>query len=121
MSELQLYGLRNCDACKTALTALESAGHTVKFVDIRLDADLAAQVPKWLAASGAAALVNKRSTTWRGLSETDKVTGEGHDIEAIAALLVAHPTLIKRPVIERGAAVLIGWGAKVRAELGETG
>ena len=102
MTNLTLYGLKNCDTCKKAMKTLEAAGRAVTFVDIRKDADLPAKVPVWLAAVGADVLVNKRSTTWRGL---DEATRAG-DPEA---LLIANPTLIKRPVIETGDAVHVGW------------
>jgi len=107
---LTLYGLKNCDTCKKALTALEGAGHDVAFVDIRSGADLADRVPVWLEAVGSDKLVNRRSTTWRQLSDTEKESAED---EEYAALLIAHPTLIKRPVIERDAQVFVGWGKDV--------
>ena len=111
---LTLYGLKNCDTCKKALTALESAGTEVAFVDIRAEADLASKVPDWLAEAGADALVNKRSTTWRGLSDADKTSAETGDP---TALLVANPTLIKRPVIETGDGLHVGWSKAVQSAL----
>lgn len=102
MSDLILYGLKNCDTCKKALKALQAAGKIVTFVDIRADADLAAKVPGWINAAGADLLVNRRSTTWRGLDEAARAT----DPET---LLIANPTLIKRPVIEAGSKVYVGW------------
>ena len=59
-----------------------------------------------------AALVNRRSTTWRGLSEDER----GADP---VALLGAHPTLIKRPVIERpDGRMTVGWTQELTAEFG---
>ena len=107
---LTLYGLKNCDTCKKALKALEGAGKTVSFVDIRAEADLQALVPKWLSSAGADLLVNRRSTTWRTLSEDVRAT----DPEA---LLVANPTLIKRPVIEADQDIHVGWKKDVQAAL----
>ncbi|MEM7661269.1 MAG: ArsC/Spx/MgsR family protein [Pseudomonadota bacterium] len=107
---LTLYGLKNCDTCKKALKALDAAGHAVTFVDIRADADLATKVPNWLAAAGAEALVNKRSTTWRGLSDAERES----DPEA---LLIANATLIKRPVIEAGQTIHVGWTKNVEEAL----
>lgn len=100
---LTLYGLKNCDTCKKALKALASAGNTVTFIDIRADADLDALVPNWLASAGADRLVNRRSTTWRNLSESDRNADP-------QILLTSHPTLIKRPVIETDRHVYVGWG-----------
>ncbi len=104
--DLDLYGLKNCDTCKKALKAFDAAGVSVTFVDIRAEADLSAKVPEWLAAVGADTLVNKRSTTWRGLSDKEKAQAEEGDP---TDLLVANPTLIKRPVIEAGGKTFVGW------------
>lgn len=110
---LILYGLKTCDTCKTALKALDAAGKSPTFIDIRAEADLAAKVPEWLAVTDAATLINTRSTTWRGLSDSDKAKAETD----LAALLIANPTLIKRPVIEAEGNVYVGWSKKVQAEL----
>lgn len=107
---MKLYGLKNCDTCKKALKALEGAGKRVTFIDIRDETDLPVKVPTWLVEAGADKLVNKRSTTWRTLSDKDK---EGDPLP----LLIEHPTLIKRPVIERGKSVFVGWGKDVEDEL----
>ena len=111
---LTLYGLKNCDTCKKALKALDSAGKQVSFVDIRAEADLAAKVPGWLDAAGAKALVNNRSTTWRGFSDEEKAKAE---TDEVSSLLISNPTLIKRPVIEASEAVYVGWTKAVEAEL----
>lgn len=108
MTELVLYGLKNCDTCKKALGGLKDAGHAVTFIDIRAETDLAAKVPVWLASAGSDTLVNRRSTTWRGLDEAARAG----DPEA---LLIANPTLIKRPVIEAGNEVHVGWSKAVQA------
>ena len=107
---LTLYGLKNCDTCKKALKALEGAGKRVTFVDIRADADLVSLVPTWLEQAGDARLVNRRSTTWRTLSEGERSTDP-------LALLTAHPTLIKRPVIETDGKVFVGWSKDEQSAL----
>ncbi len=107
---LTLYGLKNCDTCKKAIKALEAAGQAVAFVDIRAEADLAALVPGWLEMAGPDLLINRRSTTWRGLSDADR----GRDPEA---LLKDHPTLIKRPVIADTGILYVGWTKDVQTAL----
>ena len=107
---LTLYGLKNCDTCKKAIKALTDAGTVVDFVDIRAEADLAEKVPVWLAAAGADVLINRRSTTWRGLSEAER---EGDPL----SLLQDNATLIKRPVIESDTNVFVGWTKDVQAAL----
>lgn len=111
MSGLKLYGLKNCDTCKKALKALETAGKAASFVDIRADTDLAGKVPDWLASAGSDVLVNRRSTTWRTLDEAARASDP-------TALLIANPTLIKRPVIEAGGDIHVGWTKTVQAALG---
>ena len=115
MSQLTLYGLKNCDTCKKAIKALEAAGHELSFVDIRAETDLVIKVPAWLAVVGTDLLLNKRSTTWRGLSETEQAGALSGEVEA---LLSTNPTLIKRPVIERGDEVMVGWTPAVRESFG---
>ncbi len=99
-----LYGLKNCDTCRKAMKALPDA----RFVDIRTEADLAKKVPQWLKTVGAERLVNAKSTTWRGLSDADKAKAKAGD----AKVLIANPALIKRPVIEDGGKVTVGWPVK---------
>lgn len=107
---LTLYGLKNCDTCKKAMKALDAAGQACEFIDIRADTDLAALLPSWLESVGSYMLVNRRSTTWRNLSEAERET-------APDALLMANPTLIKRPVIVDGSDVHVGWTKDVQAAL----
>lgn len=109
-----LYGLKNCDACKKALKELEAEGKPADFVDIRAEADLPSKLPRWIAAVGDK-LVNRSSTTWRSLSDADRARASGVTLEG---LLLGNPTLIKRPVIETGDEVLVGWTADTRARLG---
>ncbi len=111
---LTLYGLKNCDTCKKALGALKKAGREVSFVDIRSEADLEGKVPVWLTAIGQKALLNTRSTTWRGLSDDEKARA---DTDELVDLLVANPTLIKRPVIEADGQVYVGWNKEVELAL----
>ena len=114
MSPLTIYGLKNCDTCKKALKTLEGAGKTVTFVDIRAEADLPSKVPTWLKAVGTEKLLNKRSTTWRGLSDTEQAKALA---DGTQEALIANPTLIKRPVIEQGKQVHVGWTKDVEATL----
>jgi arsenate reductase len=111
---LKLFGLKNCDTCKKALREIEASGQSAEFVDIRAEADLASKVPAWLKAAGDK-LVNRSSTTWRALSDADKAKATGSSLEG---LLLGNPTLIKRPVIELGGEVLVGWTAETKARIG---
>lgn len=106
---LILYGLKNCDTCKKALKALEAQGKLVTFVDIRADTDLTAKLPEWLKVLSRADLVNKRSTTWRGMSDAEQAAALVGPEAGSEDSLIATPTLIKRPVIEASDQVTCGW------------
>lgn len=106
---LTLHGLKTCDTCRTALKALAAAGHDVTFRDVRAEPLEAATIARFLDAFGED-LVNRRSTTWRGLSETERGASS-------AELLTLYPTLMKRPVIERDGQLWLGWSKDVQAAL----
>lgn len=106
---MKLYGLTACETCRKARKALESKGKTVTFQDVRDDPLSEAKLSHFLDAFGDA-LLNTRSTTWRNLSEDER---QGQPLE----LLKAHPTLMKRPVIEDGNELTLGWTRDVQARL----
>ncbi|MEL7216581.1 MAG: ArsC/Spx/MgsR family protein, partial [Pseudomonadota bacterium] len=110
---MTLHGLKTCDTCRKALKALEAAGSPVTFRDVRAGPVTAGELAAWHAAFGAA-LINTRSTTWRGLDAAQRARAEGD----VAALLVEHPTLIKRPVIEADGQLYLGWTKATQAALG---
>lgn len=103
---MRVWGLKNCDTCRKAVKALEGAGYPLDYVDVRADGVDADDLARFHTAFGDA-LVNKRSTTWRGLSATERA-GDPLD------LLTQHPILMKRPVIEDGDRLTLGWDAKTR-------
>lgn len=105
-----LYGLKTCDTCRKALAELAAASREARFVDLRSDGLPEALLRRLVAEQGEAAL-NRRSTTWRGLPEDERA-------RPLEDLLRRHPTLIKRPVIEEGSALHVGWSPQVRAALG---
>ncbi|MEM7668003.1 MAG: ArsC/Spx/MgsR family protein [Pseudomonadota bacterium] len=110
---LRFYGLGSCDTCRKALKAIAGAGLDVVVVDVRADGVPAPELTAWIERLGPGPLVNTRSTTWRGLSEADR--GKAGDASGAIALITAHPTLMKRPVIVAGEAIHIGWTAAVQA------
>lgn len=104
-----LYGISTCDTCKKALKALEAAGHEVSFRDVRAEPLTHAEIDEFVLAFGDA-IINRSSTTWRGLNDWLKAS----DPEA---QLAAQPTLMKRPVIRTDDALHLGWDAGVQAKL----
>lgn len=104
---MKLYGLKNCDTCRKALTELRAAGHAPEVIDIRSDGIAEADLAAIVAAFGTGA-VNRASTTWRNLPGDAR---QGNPAELIAA----HPTLLKRPVIRHEGRWYQGWTAAVKA------
>lgn len=109
------YGLKTCDTCKKALRSLIAAGLEVTVVDVRADGVPTKTLTKWLKEVGSEALVNTRSTTWRGLPEEARAGADTP--EGARALLIAHPTLMKRPIVVSGGALYVGWTPAARAAL----
>ena len=105
MSTLTVYHLKTCDTCRKALKALIAAGHDVTAIDVRADGIEPAKMADIAKAVGWEALLNTRSTTWRGLAEAQK--SDMNESKALA-LMTAHPTLMKRPVIS-GDHITVGW------------
>ncbi len=103
---ITIYGIKSCDTCRKALKALPEAA----FRDIRATPLSAEERAEFHAAFGDK-LINRASTTWRGLPEETRA-------EPVETLLAAHPTLMKRPVIRAGDALHLGWKADTQAALG---
>ena len=105
---MEIYGLKTCDTCRKAIKALPDA----RFVDVRGDG-VPDRVMALARATFGEALLNTRSTTWRGLSEAERA-GEPSE------LLRAHPALMKRPLIADGDLLYLGWTKDVQAAFGVT-
>ncbi len=109
---MNLYGLKNCDTCRKAKKAFDTAGVEYVFKDVRADGVTKAQVTRWAKQVGWEKLLNKSSTTWRGLADAEK---DSVNEKRAVALMTEHPTLIKRPVIENGPTqVFAGWSKDVQ-------
>jgi len=101
-----IYGIRNCDTMKKALTWLEANGVAHDFHDYKKAGIDESTLLGWLGRVDRSVLVNTRGTTWRKLPPEQQRIDT--DAEAIA-LMVAHPSLIKRPVLDTGDALLVGF------------
>ncbi len=101
-----LYGLKTCDTTRAARKWLDSKRVAHAFHDVREDGLTKALVETWVRQLSWEKVLNKSSTTWRELPEAEKT-----DIDAKRAvlLLLAHPTLVKRPVLDRDGALTLGF------------
>ena len=101
-----LYGIKNCDTVKKARRWLEDHAVEYQFHDFRQDGLDKKQLSSWVEKLGWEAIVNKRSTTWRNLSDKEKeITTNAQAIK----ILLANPTLIKRPIVEKNKTLLVGF------------
>jgi len=112
--KLTVYHLKTCDTCRKAIKTMQAAGHDLTLIDVRADGVPAADLSRIEKAVGWEKCLNTRSTTWRELDDADKANMNA--AKAIT-LMSEHPTLIKRPVIDRGALITVGWTKDVQAEL----
>lgn len=109
-----VYGLRNCDSCRKAWRWLDSQNIAYAFHDVRRDGLDEARITGWFALLDWQQLVNKRSKTWRSLSDAQRAN---LDKAGAPGLLVAHPALLRRPVIEAGGTVTAGFSEAELARL----
>ncbi|MEC5396728.1 ArsC family reductase [Uliginosibacterium sp. H1] len=101
-----IYGIKNCDSMKKAFTWLKEAGVAYEFHDYArrgIDEDT---LKRWAAHTGWEKLINTKGLTWRGLSDAEK----SNLYEARAyQLMIAKPSLIRRPVVERDGQLMMGF------------
>jgi arsenate reductase len=102
----KLYGIRNCDTMKKAWTWLEDHGVAYEFHDYKklgVDRD---RLEAWVKALGWEALLNRAGTTFKKLPDAAKA---GLDAAKAIELMLAQPSMIKRPVLEAGDKVYVGF------------
>jgi arsenate reductase len=111
---IALHGIPNCDTVKKARAWLDAQGVDYRFRDFKKEPPSAAELSRWADRAGWDMLLNRRGTTFRALPETDKAD---IDHPKALALMEAHPSLIKRPVVEEGTNVTVGFVPAMFAEV----
>ena len=106
MTEVTLYGIRTCDSVRRARRWLDARGIGYRWHDLREDGVPEERLRAWCEAPGWERILNRRSTTWRQLPAAARAD---LDPGRARALMAAHPTLIRRPVLEADAQVLVGF------------
>ncbi|MEO6972938.1 MAG: ArsC family reductase [Rhodoferax sp.] len=110
-----LYGISNCDTVKKARAWLAGQSVDYQFHDFKKQGVPEAQLQAWIKAVGWEKLLNRRGTTWRKL---DAATQSGvTDAASASVLMRANPSTIKRPVVDWGAQLTVGFDAGVWAAL----
>jgi arsenate reductase len=114
---LTVYGIKACDTMKKTRAWLEAHGHAYAFHDYKTAGIERERIEAWIDKVGWEVLVNRAGTTFRKLPESDK---QGLNQAKAVRLMLAHPSLIKRPVIEAGGDVIVGFKPEVlAAKLGD--
>jgi arsenate reductase (glutaredoxin) len=96
-----IYGIPNCDTVKKARAWFDTHGLAYTFYDFKKQGVPAQQLDGWVRALGWETLVNKKGTTWRKLTADEQAAVL--DADSAKALMLRQPSVVKRPVVERGA------------------
>jgi arsenate reductase (glutaredoxin) len=112
-SSITVYGLPNCDSTQKALKWLAAHGIGATLHNYKTDGIAASTLKEWSKKIGWQTILNKKSTTWRSLSkpEQDAVQDEASAI----ALMQNHNSLIKRPIVNAGKQLLVGFQPEIWA------
>jgi arsenate reductase len=110
---ITLYGIRNCDTVKKARAWLDARGIVYDFHDYKKAGIDSARLGAWAAELGWGKLLNRAGTTFRKLPEADKADLDG---DKAIALMLAQPSMIRRPVLDLGGRRLLGFSAEAYAE-----
>ncbi len=112
---ITIFGIRNCDTMKKAFAWLDEHGVAYEFRDYRRAGVAEAHLPDWNRRAGWQLLLNTRGLTWRRLAETDRA--EVDETKALQ-LMAQYPSLVRRPVLDAGDRLLVGFSPEHYALLG---
>jgi Spx/MgsR family transcriptional regulator len=107
MTSITLYGIPNCDTTKKAMAWLKKNSLEFSFHDYKQRGISKEKLEEWCDKSGWETLFNKRSTTWRELPEAEQKKAVNQS--AAIKLMIENTSIIKRPVIEFGEKLIVGF------------
>ena len=110
-----VYGIDSCDQVRKARSWLRAQGVSFQFHDFRADGLDAALLARWMGHLPWDALLNKRGLSWRQLDATRRASVV--DQSSASELMLANPTLIKRPVLEAGDRIVVGFSEPIYRNL----
>jgi Spx/MgsR family transcriptional regulator len=115
---LTLYGIPNCDQVRMARAWLNAHGIEHRFHDFRRDGLPEPLLHAWLAELGWEALINRQGTTWRKVPAEvrERLLADGDQATAVA-LMLASPSLIRRPVLDTGRSRHLGFSEPLYQEI----
>ena len=103
---ITLFGIKNCDTIKKARQWLAAQGIDYRFHDVRIEGIEAATIEHWIEQTDWETVLNRRGTTWRKLDSQVQATTNRDNV---TALLLEHPAMIKRPVLDIDGGITIGF------------
>lgn len=115
---ITIYGIKSCDTVKKARTWLEAHDVPHDFHDYKSAGIDRARLEKWCGEVGWETLLNRAGTTFRKLPDADKA---GLDEAKAIKLMLAQPSMIKRPVLDLGGKLLVGFNPQTYASSVRTG
>jgi arsenate reductase len=107
-----IYGIKNCDTMKKARAWLDGHGIAYRFHDYKAEGIDKARLTRWAKQVGWETLLNRAGTTFRKLDDADR---QDLDESKAIALMVAQPSMIKRPVLDLGDRLLVGFKPEIYA------
>jgi arsenate reductase len=110
---ITIYGIKNCDTMKKARAWLDSHGVAYSFHDYKAEGIERARLARWAKEVGWETLLNRAGTTFRKLDDADK---ESLSEARAIALMLAQPSMIKRPVLDLGGKLLVGFKPEIYAK-----
>jgi arsenate reductase len=108
-----LYGIKNCDTMKKARAWLDGHGVAYSFHDYKAEGISKEKLKRWADELGWETLLNRAGTTFRKLPDADK---EGLNERKALGLMLAQPSMVKRPVLEVGGKLLVGFKPEIYAK-----
>ncbi|SNS54266.1 arsenate reductase [Sphingomonas laterariae] len=111
---ITIYGIKNCDTMKKARDWLVAHDIAAEFHDYKVAGIDRATLAGWVQALGWEVLLNRAGTTFRKLPDADR---EGIDADKAIALMLAQPSMIKRPVLDKDGTLAVGFKPERYAEL----
>ena len=101
-----IYGIKNCDTMKKARAWLDDHAIEAEFHDYKKSGIDRAHLERWCSEAGWETVLNRAGTTFRKLDEADK---QDLDTDKAIALMLAQPSMIKRPVVEKDSRIIVGF------------
>ncbi|HMT81535.1 MAG TPA: arsenate reductase [Azonexus sp.] len=110
---IKVFGIKNCDTMKKAFAWLEANSLAYEFIDYKKAGIAESHLPDWDKRAGWETLLNTRGLMWRKLTDDER---SAVDRKKALNLMIQYPSLIKRPVLDTGSQLIVGFAPENYAE-----